>query len=428
VNLHNWYGFLSNLEYRLNKQLKMTAGIDLRYYKGEHYREVRNLVGGDYLFDDNDLSDGNSDHEVKRLGDKIDYHNDGITRWYGGFLQLEGKKGNLTLVGTGALSQTGYQRKDYFVNPDSSLKNFGYGATSSWQNFTGGRVMVGANYNASSEWNIYANTGFISKAPIFDAVFDFSHQLYEQTFNEKTYAFELGTGYRTTRATTNVNFYYTYWKDRSWSQRISTGTETTYFLLQGIDARHYGLELEYFYKPTRWLDLRLMGSLGDWTWLNDVQTTYAPEDDPSNLQTFNVYADGLKVADAAQKTLSIGATFYPVKGLYVNGTFTTFGDNFAQFDPATRTDVNDRTQPWRIPNYSLVDLHAGYLLPFDIAGKVQFELFGHVFNLFDVKYITDAVDNDGFIGRPTYTSHTAESATVHIGLERRFNLGFNIKL
>lgn len=429
VNNHSWYGLISNLEHRFSKQLKMTLGVDLRYYKGEHWREVRNLVGGDYTLDDNDMSDGNSDHEVNRLGDIIDYHNDGITRWYGGFLQLEGRKDNLTLVASGALSQTGYQRVDYFVDPVAHEAEFGFGKTSDWENFTGGNAKFGANYNASSEWNIYGNVGFISKAPIFDAVFDFSHQLYEQTFNEKTYAAEVGTGYRTTHANTNVNFYYTYWKDRSWSQSIRGASgETTYFLLQGIDARHYGIELEYFYKPTRWLDLRLMGSVGDWTWINDVETTYAPEDDPSNLQTFNVYADGLKVADAAQKTLSIGATFYPVKGLYVNGTLTSFGDYFAQFDPSTRTDPNDRAQPWRVPNYSLVDLHAGYLLPFDVGGKVTFELFGHVFNLFDVQYITDAVDNDAFIGRPTYTSHTAESATVFMGLERRFNLGFNIKL
>jgi hypothetical protein len=411
VNQHNWYGLLSNFDHRFSKQLKMTLGIDLRYYKGEHWREVRNLVGGDYVLDDDDESDGNDDDEVNRLGDKIDYHNDGITRWYGGFIQLEGKKGNLTLVGTGSLSQTGYQRKDYFIDPASHTERFGFGTESDWQNFTGGRAMVGANYNINGEWNLYGNTGFISKAPIFDAVFDFSHQLYEQTFNEKTYAVEVGTGYRTTHSNTNVNFYYTYWNDRSWSQRISTGTETTYFLLSGIDARHYGVELEYFYKPIRWLDFRLMGSIGDWTWLNDVETTFAPED-----------------ADAAQKTLSIGATVRPLTGLYVNGTFTTFGDHFAQFDPADRTDATDRAQPWRLPNYSLVDLHAGYLLPFDIAGRVQFELFAHVFNLFNEKYITDAVDNDSFIGRPTVTSHTAESATIHYGLERRINLGFNIKL
>lgn len=427
VNQHNWYGLISNLEHRFSKQLKLTAGIDLRYYKGEHWRELRNMLGGDYYIDSG--KDFTNPNPVRRLGDKIDYHNDGLTRWYGGFLQLEGRKDNLTLVANGALSQTSYQRVDYFVDPVAHQAKYGFGKNSPWENFTGGNAKLGANYNVSSEWNIYSNVGFISKAPIFDAVFDFSHQIYEKTFNEKTYSAELGTGYRTARANTNVNFYYTYWKDRSWSQSIPVASgESIYFLLQGIDARHYGVEIEYFYHPIRWLDVRLMGSVGDWTWINDVKTTYAPESDPTNLQTFYVYADGLKVADAAQKTMSIAATFYPVKGMWVNGTFTTFGDNFAQFDPTSRTNPNDRTQPWRMPNYSLVDLHAGYTLPFDIAGKVQFELFGHVFNVFDVTYLTDAVDNDFFIGRPTITSHTAESATVFMGLQRRFNLGFNIKL
>jgi outer membrane cobalamin receptor len=431
VNRHDWYGLLSTFDYRFNKQLKLTTGIDLRSYTGEHWREVRNLMGGDYILDDNDLSNGNDDDEVNRLGDKIDYHNDGFTRWYGGFAQLEGKKGNLTLVGTGSLSQTGYKRKDYFVDPNAHNEEGSkiLPTESGWENFTGGTAKIGANYNANAAWNVFVNFGFLSTAPEFDAVFTVSHQLYENPLNEKTYSVEVGTGYRTTHSNTNINFYYTSWQDRSWSQSVDGADGITrFYRLLGIDARHYGIELDYTYKPMRWFDARLMVSIGDWTWLNDVETTVTSEVDPNDVATFNVFADGLKVADAAQKTLSIGATARPVKGLYVNATFTTFGDNFSQFDPEDRDDPNDRTQPWRIPNYSLTDLHFGYLLPFDISGKVKFELFGHVFNLFDRKYITDAVDNDSFIGRPTVTSHTAESATIHYGLERRFNLGFNIML
>ena len=418
VNKHFWYGLLTTAEYRMGRNLKFTFGFDGRYYKGEHYREVRNLLGGDYILD---YGDDNQTSPVKRLGDKVVYHNDGFTRWIGGFLQVEGKKGPLTAFVSGSVSQTSYKRIDYFVDKNA-YKQPGsriLPPESDWQNFLGGTIKVGANYNLTQELNLYTNIGFFSKAPIFDAVFDFSHQLYAQTYNEKVYALEIGSGYRTGNFYSNINFYYTRWDDRTWSRSVTTATGTPiYFLLQGIDARHTGVELDWTYKASRWIEFRSALSVGDWIWLNDVETTYAPEDDPTNLTTFNVYANGLKVGDAAQKTFSISTTIHPVKDSYLNATLTTFGDHFADFDPARRTDPNDRTQPWLVPNYTLVDLHFGYTLPVTL-GTVKLELFGHVFNLFDEKYITDADD-----GR----DHSAATARVFIGIQRKFNVGLKVNL
>ncbi|RMF58351.1 MAG: TonB-dependent receptor [Calditrichaeota bacterium] len=419
VNQHFWYGLLTTAEYRMNRNTKLTLGFDGRYYKGEHWREVRNLLGGDYILD---FGDKNQSSPVKRLGDKVVYHNDGFTRWIGGFFQVESRHGPLTGFISGSVSQTSYKRKDYFVDKDA-YKEPGskiLPPESDWYNFTGGTIKIGANYNMSPEWNLYANVGYFSKAPIFDAVFDFSHQLYEQTFNEKVKAVEIGSGYRTGNFYSNINFYYTRWEDRTWSRSVTTQTGTPiYFLLQGIDARHTGVELDWNYRPSRWIELRSALSVGDWIWLNDVKTTYAPEDDPTNLTTFNVYAKGLKVGDAAQKSLALALTLYPVKDTYLNATMTTFGDHFADFDPSRRTNPNDRSQAWLVPNYTLIDLHFGYTLPFKLADRVKLELFGHVFNLLDEKYITDADDG---------SDHTAATARVFMGVQRRFNVGLNVNL
>ena len=60
----------------------------MRYYKGEHYREIYDLLGGDYAVVADDITQFSS---VKREGDKIGYHNDGIVKWVGAFYQLEHK-------------------------------------------------------------------------------------------------------------------------------------------------------------------------------------------------------------------------------------------------------------------------------------------------------------------------------------------------
>ena len=52
INNHFWYGTLSTLNYNPTDKTSISAGIDLRSYKGEHYREVYDLLGGDYAIDD----------------------------------------------------------------------------------------------------------------------------------------------------------------------------------------------------------------------------------------------------------------------------------------------------------------------------------------------------------------------------------------
>ena len=65
----------------------------MRYYKGEHYREVYDLLGADYAID---ASNGLQSSEVKRVGDKVGYNNDGIVKWSGVFSQMEYSNGMLS--------------------------------------------------------------------------------------------------------------------------------------------------------------------------------------------------------------------------------------------------------------------------------------------------------------------------------------------
>lgn len=44
VNNHQWYGVVSNYNRKLNDNLNFNIGFDLRDYKGEHYRQVTDLL------------------------------------------------------------------------------------------------------------------------------------------------------------------------------------------------------------------------------------------------------------------------------------------------------------------------------------------------------------------------------------------------
>ena len=344
VNHHFWYGYLGTAEYRLNDAFKLALGADLRYYEGQHWREVRNLLGADYFVYE---WDANAATPVKRLGDKVSYHNDGLTRWGGGFAQVEGRFGELTAFTSASGSVTGYKRIDYFrPKVDGDWDETG------WADFNGYTVKVGGNYNLTSAVNLYANAGWLSTAPKFDSVYHYDNSLYDPTFNEKVASFELGAGYlERGRFTGNANLYYTRWMDRSWPKSIYSDKldQSFRFLLNGIDALHKGIEVDLKARLHPMLELRGMVSLGDWEWLNDVDVTFSPEEDPEAVGNFQVYAGGLKVGDAAQRTLALSANLFPAPGLYASLGLRRFMDHYAKFDPANRTDPGDRRQSWKLP-------------------------------------------------------------------------------
>jgi iron complex outermembrane recepter protein len=130
VNNHKWVGFITSADYKLSPEATLSAGIDGRYYRGEHYREVKDLLGGQYALESNvsptgsprtpigttfsaDQNAADPFHKL-RVGDKTQYYNDAITRSLGGYSQLEYKKGPLAGFVSGTFSVTTYQNINYF--------------------------------------------------------------------------------------------------------------------------------------------------------------------------------------------------------------------------------------------------------------------------------------------------------------------------
>ena len=75
-------------------------------------------------------------------------------------------------------------------------------------------------------------------------------------------------------------------------------------------------------------------------------------------------------------------------------------------------------ESWKIPEYKLIDFHAGYTYRFNKKTNLKFRL--SILNLFDEVYISDAQNNDPY--NADFSEFDAKSAGVFFGLGRRFNL------
>ncbi len=383
-NDHRWYGMLSTYQKSLTENLDLLAGVDLRYYKGIHYNSVKNLLGAEYV-----LNSGNVNNPNFRAqnGDKIGFYNDGIVGWGGGFLQAEYKTGPLAAFVSLAASNTSYKRIDYFRYLESDPLR-----ESERVNFFGYQAKGGANYNLNENHNVFANIGYFEKAPFFNAVFINNQNIPNvNAENEKILSYELGYGYRSSKLSGNVNLYRTTWKDRSFTRSIPGQDGTpVYANLLGVDALHQGIEVDFRYEPIRRVALTGMVSVGDWTWLNNLDQVEVFDQNQTRVGTVGpITMAGLKVGDAPQTTAALGLDINLTDDFKIGADYNYYANFHSDFNP-TALQENRANDPWKVPNYSLLDLTG--VFKFKFAG-LNASLIGNVNNVFDTEYISDALSN-----------------------------------
>ncbi|MDN5216268.1 TonB-dependent receptor [Fulvivirgaceae bacterium BMA12] len=403
VNSHNWVGVISNLTHELSDRFNLTAGIDLRHYRGIHYRRIDNLLGADAYFTNTNINLAGQfiteEKEAKAIADlkddaKLNYHNDGVVQWIGFFGQLEYNEGPLSAFVSSSLSNQGFKRIDYFnyLDGDDTEADGNPKQETDFENFLGGNIKGGINYNLDERHNVFANAGFYSKQPIFDNVYlNFLNEVNPDVENERVLGFELGYGYRSKMFSANLNLYRTAWTNRFLSRDVEIENQDGRANLAGIDQIHTGVEVDMTFRPISKLTIDGMLSVGDWTYGDNISAAVF-NDARENIGTFTFYLDGVKVGDAAQTTARIGATYEIIKGLRLFGSWYYAGNLYADYDVTTdEVFETPGNQAVEIPSYNLVD--AGLYYDFKI-GKLDVTWRLNVNNVFDEEYISELDTNE----------------------------------
>ena len=470
INNHYWYGGLSTLNYQLTDKISLSSGLDMRYYKGEHYREVYDLLGADYAID---ASNGLQSSEVKRVGDKVGYNNDGIVKWSGVFSQMEYSNGMLSTFFNISASNSAYKRIDYFRKKDLVLDDTTYFealgtsvatelefdengnlvganktmaldtvfhngvaytmnspeaklAETTWKWIRGFTIKSGANFNLDEYNNVFINLGYISKAPRFNNVYYYDNSLFRDIKNEIVQALEGGYSYRSSKFSANLNGYYTLWQNKPSNGGVTVLVDDVSYRanINGMDALHKGIEMDFSYKILSNLGVEGLVSLGNWKWMSSDTVRFLDDnnnpitDDFGNEIIASFDADGVHVGDAAQTQFGFSVRYEPSYNSYIKLRSTYFANYYADFDPLSLNGANAGRESWEIPSYNLIDLHAGY--KFKISQKTKMDIKLSILNLFDEIYISDAQNNDPY--NASYQDFDAKSAGVFFGLGRRINL------
>ena len=410
MNSHNWVGGISNLEGQFGK-FKTSIGVDLRSYTGYHYRALENLMGLDGYYSTGNKNsagqiiettvDASPFRNTGLSGPKIDYYNVGKVGWQGvnGLVEYQGDR--LTAVVQGGLSNQAFQRIDYFdqpTNPESDVQNQG-----------GGYVKGGANFNIDEKSNVFFNTGFISRQPLFDAVFpNYANVINPDLQNEEIRSVELGYGFIGRDLSFNVNVYSTTWGNRFVTRSLTNQQGVDGFAqFRDIDVVHNGIEFEGKYRLSNSTRFTGMLSIGDWRYTKDFEAELFDENQQS-IGTGTLYLKDAKVGDAAQFVANIGIDQKLGKKLSVDVDYRFVDGLYADY---SITD-SDFTQPdnngaLKLPSYGLLD--AGITARF---GK--FTLRGNINNVLDATYIAESNSN----------IHATAGSTTWNGIDVRNSVWF----
>lgn len=405
ISNHFWYGLLSSAKYEIDK-LTLTAGVDARFYKGEHYREVTDLLGGDYFIDNNDINNPNKKAEVD---DKVAYNNNGLVSWGGVFASAEYELNDLTAFVSLAVSSKGYKRIDYFNYLDSDSNQ-----ETDWEKFTGYSTKAGVNYNINENQNVFVNAGYFERQPDFGAIYvNYVNHLNKNAENERITSFELGYGFKTDFVNVKLNAYHTRWMDKTFIRSYADMNGNYYTAnILGVDAIHQGLELEFLSQITDKLIISSMFSYGDWKNGNDITGAKVFDNEQNQIAEVNLKIKDTRVGDAAQTMAAIGIDYEILKGFKIGVDYNYYDRLYEQYN-VLKYNAGSRID--ELPDYSI--LRANIKYSFDIVG-FKANVYANIDNLLDTEYIAESSEYEG-------TSSTY--SFVHMGLGRTWSIGLRVK-
>lgn len=405
VNNHQWFGMVTNFSHNFSDNLTFNVGADLRTYKGDHFRQLTDLMGGNYVIDGTSgrvrdpqarISNTFSTNPWSALSgfakdavDKYGYDYSERINYGGLFTQLEYATDRFSAFFQGSLSNQTHIRWDpyqYTVAEEESEKvsNVGY------------NVKAGLSYNIDNTHYFFGNAGIYSRQPFHDNIYmNYRNDVNPFAENEKIVGLELGYRFVSEYITVNLNAYKTTWANRIESSSFTadaddvttydpTGSfglsagDMLYTINRGVEQDHKGIELDFQARPFYNLEVTGFASIGDWVYRGSSNEEI--RDEERNLLTTNVNdLDGGKVGNAAQTTLGLGAKFKITPTLSVDANYRYYQDLYAN---------RQEKENLELPSFNLVDAGLTYRLQLTDTYKLTFRF--NVNNVFHSIYISQS--------------------------------------
>ena len=428
VNNHQWYGAVTNYQLDINDNLSMNVGADLRFYNGDHFRELVDLLGlngwedsygrytsGDYIVSNTyNATPWASLMNFAPEKDRIAYDNSEWINYQGVFGQAEYAVDNFSVFFQGALSNQSYKKEERFSADHAQSETL---------NRIGYDVKAGASYSLTENHIVFANFGFYSRQPFLDNIFEYGSIIKraKEVANEQITGIELGYKAKIGDKTNVIlNGYYTKWANRFLSSSTQdyvpiNGGDTVSdagIRMYNIAQVHKGVELEVNTAITNSWKVRGYATFGDWRYAGSTPVEVVDMDKNSAVvDKFDIDLNGAKVGEAPQMSLGLGTT-YRINDFRVWADFNYYNKlyGFVDVEDMAIASFNGKTyESEKLNGYGIVDAGISYTLMQKKSNSLI--LRANVYNLLNTKYISR---------KDSYGYYYGNGTTFNFGLTYSF--------
>ncbi len=282
----NDLNFAASFKYRPLESITVTGGANARINRTEYYKQVADLLGGDYFVDIDNFAERdfaatpykvqndldyylvNGSARTLKVGDKYGYDYLAQVRNFGAWVNGKFTFGNFSSnlgarIGYESFWREGLVRKGLFPGTpeDDSMAaawtaagiaatdqtSYGKSDVSSFLTYA---AKLGLNYVIGGAQRVYANVSYFNDAPRFSQAFlspRTRNTLMDNLTTVKTFSSDINWQYSGNGINVRATAYYTTIKDQSKVMSAYDDLQNAFsnFAINGIDQRNMGVELGF---------------------------------------------------------------------------------------------------------------------------------------------------------------------------------------
>ncbi len=352
-NDHSQWSFNSVARNQLNSNIMLTGGLNVSIFKGFQFKEVNDLLGGDWWVDvdqfaerdfaDEDFyqNDLNNPNRLVQVGDRFGYDFTANINKSELFAQSEFTYAKVDFFVAASYSNTTFWRTGHMQNgrfPDNSFGD------SEKQIFNNYGVKGGATYKITGRHYIDFNAGYQTRSPYFRDSYISSRvrdHVVDGLTSERIFATDLSYIVRAPMVKSRLTVYYSENMDQTWNRSFYHEGYRTFinYIMTDVDTRNLGAELGIEVNVTPDWTVNAVGAWGHYTYNSRPNVTIARDNNFELLaENRTVYFKNFLIGGFPQMAGSVGVRYNSPKYWFAGANFNYFGKTYIDANPDRRTE------------------------------------------------------------------------------------------
>lgn len=349
----------SYVNHRLNANWSLQGGINFNYTRGNYYKTVRDLLGGEFWLDVDPFSDRDISIAPEKLQNDLDNPNRRVGKG-----DRFGYDYDLNYLGARAWLQNTFTSRHWDVNYGLEMSYTQYNRDGHMRNgrapedskgksetlrFDNAAIKAGAVYKPDGRNWFSAHVAYASRAPQADQVFiapRVKNTVISGVESERDFSIDATYGWAYRRFRGSITAYYTDINNAIERTGFYDDRYSTYaiYALQGVRKVNKGVELGMAYKITPSVTASFAGTFSRYNYKNNPRGTRSFENGMYADTTQTVYLKNYYMGSTPQTVFNVGIDWAAPKSWFFNINGTWMGDAYVNLSPRYHEALPDLYQ------------------------------------------------------------------------------------